>query len=89
MKPVKFLLLLFVCLSIFLCPLAPVPAQAALNSWSPISPSRGNITAFVVDPTAPNTVYAGTDGGNGIFKSTDGGTITHGENELPAMGPAT
>ena len=34
---------------------------------------RGSVSALAIDPTAPQTVYAGTPGGGGVFKSTDGG----------------
>ena len=30
------------------------------------------VNALAIDPSAPDTVYAGTEGG-GVFKSTDGG----------------
>lgn len=50
-------------------------ADAAAN-WSP----RGNglsattVTALVMDPDTPNTIYAAT-AGSGIFKSADGGGV--------------
>ena len=51
----------------------PFPVSAGFNAWSSIGPEGGWIYALAIDPTAPNTLYAGTNGG-GVFKSTDGGT---------------
>ncbi len=40
-----------------------------------IGPANGVVNVLVVDPLAPNTIYAGTslNGGTGIYKTTDGG----------------
>lgn len=58
---------------IALCMLALVsslPARA--QTWTPIGPDGGTVTAIVVHPTDPRLVWAGTNGG-GVFKSTNGG----------------
>lgn len=47
-------------------------AQAATASWTSHGPYGGRITALLVDPTTPGTVYAATSEGKAIFKSTDG-----------------
>jgi photosystem II stability/assembly factor-like uncharacterized protein len=41
-------------------------------SWSATGAGPTNVYAMAMDPTNPNTLYAGTSGG-GVFKSTDGG----------------
>jgi photosystem II stability/assembly factor-like uncharacterized protein len=38
-----------------------------------LSPPR-SINAVVIDPQTPSTLYAGTNGGPGVYKSTDSGT---------------
>jgi CSLREA domain-containing protein len=40
-----------------------------------IGPPNGVVNVLVVDPLAPNTMYAGmgSNGGTGVYKSTDGG----------------
>jgi photosystem II stability/assembly factor-like uncharacterized protein len=45
------------------------------TNWSAANTGLTNkrVRALAIDPTAPNTLYAGTYGG-GVFKSTDGGT---------------
>src|SRR5579862_2802115 len=54
------------------------------NVWTRLGPEGGSILALAIDPQSPSTVYAGTAGpgttiyggteyGNGVFKSTDGG----------------
>jgi photosystem II stability/assembly factor-like uncharacterized protein len=48
-----------------------LPASAE-NTWTPIGPDGGTVTAMVVHPTDPRLVWAGTNGG-GVFKSTNGG----------------
>jgi cysteine-rich repeat protein len=49
----------------------PTP-QAGDNAWSVFGPQGGSILSLAIDPTSPQTVYAGTNGG--VFKSTDGGS---------------
>jgi len=43
-------------------------------SWAGknFSPPR-NINSLVIDPQVPSTIYAGTNGGTGVYKSTDNG----------------
>src|SRR5215831_515846 len=45
-------------------------AQAAV--WISHGPEGGAVSALVVDPTSPSTLYAGTT--SGVFKTTTGGT---------------
>jgi photosystem II stability/assembly factor-like uncharacterized protein len=61
-----FLLILF--LALFLSG----RLEAGTNQWTTHGPGGGTITILAVDPSAPSTLYAGTEGG-GAFKSTDGG----------------
>jgi photosystem II stability/assembly factor-like uncharacterized protein len=45
-------------------------------SWSPLVTGPFSVTALVIDPAVPTTLYAGTgdvDSGEGVFKSVDGG----------------
>jgi len=46
---------------------------APVNNGGTVGASGGRNTAIVVDPTSPNTVYAGFADG-GVWKSTNGGT---------------
>jgi len=48
------------------------PVEAAKNKWSSQGPFGGSVTAEVVDPSTPTTIYVGVDG-EGVFRSTDGG----------------
>ena len=47
------------------------PVYAALDSWSPSSPTGGIIQSLAVDPNTADTLFAGTS--HGVYKSTDGG----------------
>jgi photosystem II stability/assembly factor-like uncharacterized protein len=57
-------------------PMAAVPASGAAfarsQQWTSLGPDGGSISAIVIDPQNPPTVYAATQG-NGVFKSADGG----------------
>ncbi|HMV84203.1 MAG TPA: putative Ig domain-containing protein [Blastocatellia bacterium] len=53
-------------------PIGPAPIPNG-QTVSPTNPVSGRVTAIVVHPTDPNTVYVGTAQG-GVFRSTDGGT---------------
>lgn len=48
------------------------------NTWAPINnfgtPNAPNVTTIAVDPATSTTIYAGTFGGGGLFKSTNGGS---------------
>jgi photosystem II stability/assembly factor-like uncharacterized protein len=44
----------------------------AVSPWAPFGPSGGNVRSLALDPSAPDTLYAGTYGG-GVFQTTDGG----------------
>ena len=56
-------------LSIFcLCWTTPTHA-----GWISIGPDGGDIYALAIDPSTPQTIYAGTYD-DGVFKSTNGGT---------------
>jgi hypothetical protein len=65
-------------LAILLAFLPAAPADAGLNEWTTNGPaSSGPILSLAVDPSAPETVYAGS-GISGmlagtVFKSTNGG----------------
>jgi photosystem II stability/assembly factor-like uncharacterized protein len=50
------------------------PAVAGVDRWTTNGPEGGDVGAIAVDPSNPATVYAGLYNGNGIFKSTNGGT---------------
>ena len=45
----------------------------AETTWQAIGPFGGNFKAIAIDPSNSQTVYAGTDGDGGVFKSTNGG----------------
>ena len=47
-------------------------ASAGLNRWSTGGPPDESILSLAVDPLAPGTVYAGTNG-DGLFRTFDGG----------------
>ncbi len=68
----KGLLIGLLALAMSLGPSTPV--SAGINAWTSLGPEGGWIYALAIDPTTPNTLYAGTSGG-GMFKSTNGGTI--------------
>lgn len=48
------------------------PAGAEVGRWTANGPTGGDIVRIVLDPNAPNTMYAGACSG-GLFKSTDAG----------------
>ena len=50
----------------------PRIARAGLNMWTSTGPDGVYVNALLVDPGAPDTVYAGT-AGKGVFKSVDRG----------------
>ena len=52
--------------------LTGIPTAHAAAGWRSIGPEGGTVLSILIDPTAPSTLYAGTNGG-GVFKSTDGG----------------
>jgi hypothetical protein len=47
-------------------------ASAGVNRWTTNGPEGGSLTALLVDPRNPSTLYVGTKH-SGIFKSRDGG----------------
>jgi photosystem II stability/assembly factor-like uncharacterized protein len=47
-------------------------AVAGDYTWTSGGPDGTQVTALAIDPTAPQTIYAGTNGG-GVFKTTNGG----------------
>ena len=53
-------------------PLAPPTVGAQQDTWSLSGLAGQEITAILVDPLTPTTVYAGVLGG-GVYKSTDAG----------------
>jgi photosystem II stability/assembly factor-like uncharacterized protein len=48
--------------------------DASLGAWQPLGPGNvgGRTRSFLIHPTDPNTMYAGSVGG-GVWKTTDGG----------------
>ena len=54
----------------------PQGAHAGLNVWTSAGPDGASVTALVVDPGTPGTLYAGT-AGKGVFKSMDRGATWH------------
>ncbi|MFN8543876.1 MAG: hypothetical protein U0807_06690 [Candidatus Binatia bacterium] len=51
--------------------IAATPARAAI--WTSSGPAPAHVSGFGLDPTRPDTLFAGTSGG-AVFRSTDGGT---------------
>src|SRR3989442_15033876 len=54
----------------------PQESQQSLNRWSSNGPEGAPILSMAIDPSHPDTIYAGTDrygGAGGVFKSTNGG----------------
>ena len=48
---------------------------SSLAAWTATKgPYGGYIWSFAINPSSPETIYVGTDGG-GVFESTNGGTI--------------
>ena len=47
-------------------------ANVSAQSWRPIGPEGGRVTACLIDEEASDTLYVGADFG-GLFKSSDGG----------------
>ena len=46
-------------------------ARAGINVWTSYGPDGAFVCSLAIDPSMPNTLYAGTE--RGVFKSTDGG----------------
>jgi photosystem II stability/assembly factor-like uncharacterized protein len=59
-------------LLVLLCTGSVTFGLAGSDAWTSIGPAGGSVPALAVDPSNPDVVYAGTNGG--IFKSTSGGT---------------
>jgi photosystem II stability/assembly factor-like uncharacterized protein len=53
--------------------LAGAPLSAGVGAWTQVGPYGGRVNTLTFDPVHPATVYAGTAGGGGAFKSTDRG----------------
>lgn len=51
--------------------LASSQAQAGINEWTSNGPGAGVISALVIVPVTPTTLYASTS--HGVFTSSDGG----------------
>jgi photosystem II stability/assembly factor-like uncharacterized protein len=49
------------------------PLCAGVGAWTQVGPYGGQVNTLTFDPVHPATVYAGTGGGGGAFKSTDRG----------------
>src|SRR5262244_3625441 len=63
-----FLLAVFVLSLALYCP--GKVGVASAQTWISNGLEGGRVQALAIDPTTPNTLYAGTDGG-GVFKTTD------------------
>lgn len=48
-------------------------SSASAQTWTNFGPEGGFFKDFVIHPTNANIVYAGSDDGGGVWKSTDGG----------------
>src|SRR5512135_2118522 len=59
-------------ISALLLVMAASGLEAGYLSWTSHGPEGGQITALAVDPSKPDTIYAGT-GFAGVFRSADGG----------------
>ncbi len=46
--------------------------SAGTNIWTSNGPNGNSITAIVIDPVTPSTLYVGTDR-SGVFRSTNSG----------------
>jgi hypothetical protein len=60
------------CIAILAClgRAGPVGARAhSVRAWTTIGPERGNIRVLLMDPLAPDTVYAGTLAVGGLSTS--------------------
>ena len=68
----RFLGVLALVLPGMISPAGAALAQTGTISWSSHGPAGGSVQALAIDPSTPNTLYAGTFG-NGVFKSIDGG----------------
>lgn len=67
------------------------------HSWQPMSTGITNLTMgrnapVIIDPTNPQTLYVGSEGGGGVFKSLDGGgnwfAVNSGLDDLKVSGLA-
>ena len=59
--------------SLLLLPMGAHVAFAGPGFWTSNGPDGGTVLTVAIEPTDPQTLYAGADNG-GVFKSTDGGT---------------
>ena len=55
---------------------AALPLAAGTNFWTSVGPNGGSVSTVLIDPAAPQVLYAGSRGG--VFKSLDGGATWHG-----------
>ena len=74
-------------LSILLLPRGVSVAQVRIDEWISLGPPGATVRALAVDPSNPNTLYTGSEGG-GLFKSTNGGA-SWGTNTIPVDGIST
>lgn len=63
--------------------LVSMVANGGVNRWTTSGPFGGTITSLAIDPTNPDTVYAGTSGQ--VFKSRDGGLNWTASFSVPGM----
>jgi hypothetical protein len=81
----RWISIVFLVPLLVLCTVHPVWAN---GSWVSIGPDGGHVHDTQIDPSNPDTIYAGTRGG--VFKSTDaGGTWTVMNNGLTCLNVQT
>ncbi len=70
----------FAVVLVFSIPFFGNPLVAAVGSWSQIGPFGGPVSDIAFDAGSASTAYAATLG-DGVFRSTDGGTIWKGASQ--------
>ena len=68
----SFRKVLLISLLTFLITSQAVPVSAVTNVWTSLGPEGGNITALVINPNTPSTLYVGTYS-SGVYKSMNSG----------------
>lgn len=81
---IKFLKTAIFVLLVFLCT-SPVHKTQADSLWEDLGLYGGQINALAIDPDDNSLLYAGSWGGDGLFKSTDSGTTWR---QIPESNPS-
>ena len=68
-------MIIFLFIAIILIPKLAKTQEQSL--WKDLGLYGGQITSLAIDPAAPQIMYAGSWGGDGVFKTTDGGATWH------------